>query len=76
MKPRGGDTLSVFQTDLKPVISEIARTQVCFPSIKLLVDKIELDNISSNDTFSGAFRLWLTDGEKCIQGTNQGKSQS
>ena len=66
MKPRGGDKSSVFSTDLKPVIAEVARTEVCFPDIKLLVENITLEKVSGADTW--AFRLWLTDGEKFIQG--------
>lgn len=69
MKPHGGGSLSVFDTSLKPIIGEIARTEVCFPSIKLLVEKISLENVSKTESFYGAFRLWLSDGEKCIQGT-------
>ena len=47
------------------------RTQVCFPNIKLLIDKIsivtlpDVQDLSKNE----AFRLLLTDGEKTIQGT-------
>ena len=66
MEPRGGDKSSVFSTELKPIIAEIARTEVCFPSIKLLIDKISLENIPGTETW--AFRLWLTDGEKVVQG--------
>ena len=66
MKPHAGDKSSVFSTDLKPIIAEIARTEVCFPNIKLLVEEISLDNISGTETW--AFRLWLTDGEKIVQG--------
>lgn len=74
MKPRGGDKSSVFSTDLKPIIAEIARTEVCFPNIKLLIEKISLENISGTETW--AFRLWLTDGEKIVQGMYYGLLRS
>ena len=66
MKPHDGDKSSVFSTDLKPIIAEVARAEVCFPNIKLLVEEISLENISGTETW--AFRLWLSDGEKMIQG--------
>ena len=56
--------------ELKPVIKEIVRTQVCFPNIKLLVDRISIvilpgvEDLSKNESFL----LLLTDGEKSIQG--------
>lgn len=70
MKPHAGHKSSVFSTDLKPIIAEIARTEVCFPNIKLLIEKISLENISGTETW--AFRLWLTDGEKIVQGMYYG----
>ena len=56
---------------LKPVIKELARTQVCFPDIKLLVDRISIVTLAMNDRLkeNQAYRLHLTDGEKTIQGT-------
>lgn len=54
---------------IKPIIRELVRTQVCFPDIKLLVDRvniIELPNQNVAD-HSQAYRLFLTDREKTIQ---------
>ena len=55
---------------LKPVIKELARTQVCFPDIKLLVDRISIVTLSTNGQSkeNQAYRLYLSDGEKIIQG--------
>ncbi|KAL8695700.1 MAG: hypothetical protein Q9224_003227 [Gallowayella concinna] len=54
---------------LDPVIQELVRTQVCFPNLKLLVDRIVVVNLPEVDELSGheAFKLTLTDGEKTIQ---------
>ena len=75
MKPWLG-TETVFNIDLKPVIADITRTQVCFPDIQLLVDKIVMQTLPNNETPTGAFRLRLTDGEniisdKYIRGSNR-----
>lgn len=55
---------------LKPIISELVRTQVCFPNLKLLVDRISVVTLSSSEQSKStkAYRLYLTDGEKSIQG--------
>ena len=55
---------------IKPIIKELVRTQVCFPNIKLLVDKISIVKVSSATESSGleAYRMYLTDREKTIQG--------
>ena len=55
---------------IRPVIKELVRTQVCFPNIKLLVDKISRMKVSSAAASSDleAYRLYLTDREKSIQG--------
>ena len=55
---------------IKPIIKELVRTQVCFPNIKLLVDKISRLKVSSATESSDleAYRLYLTDREKSIQG--------
>ena len=55
---------------VKPIIKELVRTQVCFPDIKLLVDKISTVKVSSATESSGleAYCMYLTDGEKTIQG--------
>ncbi|MCJ1429659.1 hypothetical protein MMC29_007574 [Sticta canariensis] len=54
---------------LKPVIKELARTQVCFPDLKLLVDRISIVTLPSTEhtTVNEAYRLYLTDGERTIQ---------
>lgn len=56
---------------LKPVIKELARTQVCFPDIKLLVDRISIVTLAINERLkeNQTYRLHLSDGEKTIQGT-------
>lgn len=58
-------------TTIKPVIQELVRTQFCFPDIVLLVDKIIIARISSaNDSENvEAYRLYLTDREQSIQGS-------
>ena len=55
---------------IKPIITELVRTQVCFPNIKLLVDKISVVKVPSATESSGleAYRMYLTDREKTIQG--------
>lgn len=58
------------ELSLKPVIKELARTQVCFPNVRLLVDRISIVTLpATNDsTETKAFRLYLTDGDWTIQG--------
>ena len=51
---------------LQPVIQEIIRTQFC-PAVRLLVDKINVVRYGEGDDGPGAYRLWLSDGEKSIQ---------
>lgn len=55
---------------LKPIIKELVRTQVCFPNIKLLVDKISIVKVPSATDASSleAYLMHLTDREKTIQG--------
>ena len=55
---------------LKPVIRELVRTQVCFPNLRLLVDKVSIIVLPEDEYGLGnkAFRLFLTDGEMIIQG--------
>lgn len=55
------------ELSLKPVIKELARTQVCFPNVKLLVDRISIAT-TKDSTETKAFRLYLTDGDWTIQG--------
>lgn len=54
---------------IKPIIRELVRTQVCFPNIRLLVDKISTVRVSSTSGSSNleAYRMFLTDREKTIQ---------
>ena len=54
---------------LKPVIRELVRTGVHPPFLKLLVDKILIvPQVRKDGTSSQAYRVWLSDGEKSIQG--------
>ena len=55
---------------LKPIVKELVRTQVCFPNIKLLVDKISIVKVPSATDSSSleAYLMYLTDREKTIQG--------
>lgn len=55
---------------LKPVIKELVRTQVCFPDITLLVDRISIVTLAMNERLkeNQTYRLHLSDGEKTIQG--------
>lgn len=55
---------------VKPIIKELVRTQVCFPNIKLLVDKISIVKVPSATESSSleAYLMYLTDREKTIQG--------
>lgn len=63
-------------TTIKPIIQELVLTQFCFPNIVLLVDKIIIARISSvNDSENvEAYRLYLTDREKSIQGSQPRRS--
>ena len=56
--------------DLKPIIKEIVRTQVLFPDIELLVDKVTIVEFPQPDEEDkrGAFLVYLSDGEKSIPG--------
>lgn len=60
------------RVELKPIIKEIVRTQVCFPNVRLLVDKISIITLSGAQSGNEAFHLLLTDGEKSIQGQERG----
>jgi hypothetical protein len=57
--------------ELRPVIRELVRTRVCFPDIKLLVDKISIVKPKATEpaTTNEAYLLYLTDGEMTIQGS-------
>ena len=58
--------------ELKPVIRELVRTRVCFPDILLLVDKITVVDLTDSEPYTntGAYQLYLTDGEVTIQGSH------
>lgn len=60
---------------IKPVIKELVRTQFCFPDIVLLVDKIIIAKFPSAKGPQNleAYRLYLTDREKSIQGSQPRK---
>lgn len=54
---------------LKPVIEELVRTEVHPPLLELLVDKILIvSNVKTKGRYTEAFLIWLSDGEKSIQG--------
>lgn len=55
---------------VKPLIKELVRTQYCFPDLVLLVDKIIIAKVPSLGDAGDveAYRLYLTDRQKCIQG--------
>lgn len=55
------------ENDVKPIIQEIVRTEVCFPNIQLLVDYISVEVIDAEQG-KETFRLYLTDGEVNIRG--------
>ena len=57
---------------VRPVIHEIARTEVVFPRIKLLVEDNTIQDAAptASGTPRQGFRLWLTDGEHRIQGVS------
>ena len=58
--------------DVKKVIEEMVRTRVAFPNVQLIVDKVILVRMASPDDEKviQAYRLWLTDTEKTIQGNH------
>ena len=55
------------ENDVKPIIQEIVRTEVCFPNIQLLVDYISIEFVDAEQS-KETFRLYLTDGEVNIRG--------
>lgn len=55
--------------NITPILQELGRTQVCFPDIKLLVDRIDVVEIDAEATDGNqAYRLLLSDREKTING--------
>ena len=56
--------------DLQPVIKEVVRTQVLFPDIELLIDRmtvVRFPETNEEDNF-GAYLVHLSDGERSIPG--------
>lgn len=53
---------------IKPIIKELVRTQVCFPNIKLLVDRIFTVKVPTESSGLKAYLMYLTDRQKTIQG--------
>ena len=53
-----------------PVIADMILTNVCFPKPNLFVEDVLVDRLSppGAQRRKEAFRLWLGDGEHCIQG--------
>lgn len=70
MRLAGADLGLDLELAVKPVIEELVRTQVCFPNLKLLVERIAVVVVPEVDELSGneAYKLTLTDGEKMIPG--------
>ena len=68
---KGADDAETLETkgslSLQPVIKEIVRTQFC-PPVRLLVDKVHVLCYGDESEGGGAYRLWLSDGDKSIQG--------
>jgi hypothetical protein len=58
----------VHAVDLRPSIQELIRTQVYPETLILLIDRVHIVPISRDGRNREAYRLWLTDGEKGIQG--------
>ena len=63
------DRDGTFDYTLKPVIKELLRTGVCPQTVKLLVDRIFIVTLTELiSRRNEAFRLYLSDGQKTIQG--------
>ena len=55
--------------ELKPVIKELLRTQVCPIQPMLLIDRVIIVTLPhKRKGYINAYRLYLTDGEMSIQG--------
>ena len=53
----------------KPVIKELVRTEVCPKVLRLLVEKIHILPVQNSDGEAcQTYQVWLSDGEKMIQG--------
>lgn len=66
----GENPFKLPKIELRPIIKEIVRTQVCFPNVRLLVDRLSIITLEDlgDRADNQAFKLLLTDGEKSIQG--------
>ena len=53
---------------LRSVIQEVIRTRYCPEHVLLLVDRVAAISVEGTAEGGHAFRLWLSDGVKCIQG--------
>lgn len=62
--------MAIDRVKLKPIIDEMVRTGICPYAITLLVDHIAVAKASGTTRQEGdqAFFLWLSDGNKSIQG--------
>ena len=54
--------------ELKPVIKDIIRTKFCERACQFLVDRIHVVPFVVDGEEVQAYRLWLSDGQKSIQG--------
>lgn len=53
----------------KPVIKELVRTEVCPKVLRLLVEKIRILPVQNSEGEAcQTYQVWLSDGEKMIQG--------
>ncbi|KAI9736264.1 MAG: hypothetical protein M1834_001150 [Cirrosporium novae-zelandiae] len=53
--------------ELRPCIAELVRTEYCPPELLLLVDKILIVDTETEHEILQAYKLFLSDGEYCIQ---------
>ncbi len=62
--------MPVDEINVKPIIRELVRTELCFPDLQLLVDRICIVRLPPLDGSTGsqaAYSLYLTDRERSIQ---------
>ena len=57
---------------LRPIIEETIRTQICRKEPRFIVEKINTVAQKRGTDEREALRLWLSDGEKCIQAVVKG----
>jgi hypothetical protein len=67
MPPEGG-TDADGALELRPTIEELVRTRYCPVEIFLLVDRVAAVKAPHVSKHAQAFRLWLSDGCKSVQG--------